>query len=224
VNIPYVLQPIVDVLSGDTLHYEVLSRPDSLDDAPSLEHYFENMTPALQLEIIRDQLQHFAVYQIPLAINVSPKLLDCPQQRHALVELIRTHDMPLLLEFTEGSPLPPEEQVNPYLRDLRAVGCQVALDDFGSGYNIDIASIQDYDFDVIKIDRSLSSRWDDPRRKPSLSLLAHLIKTLGKTAIAEGIETQAQADSLQTIGFNRQQGNYHCRPGTLQAIRPAAGI
>lgn len=222
-NINYLLQPIVDVHSGDVLHYEVLSRPKDLGGAESLEAYFETMAPATQMAIIQDQLECFAPYQIPLAINVSSSLLADPEQCFRLIELVGDHQMPVLLEFTEGTPLPPAGIVNPYFNQLRTVGCRVALDDFGAGCNQDIAGVQNYDFDVIKIDRSVSNRWNDPRRKASLSLLAQVIKMLGKTAIAEGIETQEQADSLSAMGFNQQQGYFHCRPGTMQEVRYAVG-
>ena len=222
-NISYLVQPILDVPSGDVMHYEVLSRPSDLAGADSLESFFESMSAAQQFEIIHDQLIHFAPSHLPVSVNVSGRLLHDPQMCFRLIELLGDLSMPVMLELTEGHPLPTPDVVNPYFRQLRKVGCVLALDDFGTGHSANIDTIHHYDFDVIKIDRSLSNQWQDPTRSPSLALLAQVIQMLGKTAVAEGIETHEQMQGLAKLGYPQQQGYYHGRPCPLNEALHAVG-
>lgn len=219
----YLLQPILDMHSREAVHYEVLSRPSSIGAASCLEDYFERMSAAQQLEIIHDQLLHFAPSGLPLSINVSGRLLHDSDACFRLIEILGDFSMPLMIELTEGHPLPDAAQVNPYFRQLRSVGCLLALDDFGTGHSANIDTIHHYDFDVIKIDRSLSNQWQDPTRAPSLALLAQVINMLGKTALAEGIESKDQMEGLIKLGYQQQQGYFHGRPIELNEVLHAVG-
>lgn len=208
----FLLQPIVDAESQDLLHYEVLSRPDDLSPGQSLETYFEQMGLAEQLDLIQAQLTHFVDLDTPLSVNVSSKLLFDANSCYRLIEMIGDHPKPTLLEFTEGHPLPPAADVNPFFSQLRQLGARIALDDFGTGHSTQMEIIHNYDFDVIKIDRSMVMTWNDPKRAASLQLLGRVLQMLGRVCVVEGIETVEQKLGLMKLGFNLQQGYLHGRP------------
>lgn len=214
----FLLQPIVDVRSQDILHYEVLSRPTDVDPGTSLDSYFEQMSLAEQLSLIRAQLTHFADLDIPLSINVSSRILFDSTSCYRLIEMIGDHPKPVLLEFTEGHPLPPAGDVNPYFSQLRQLGAQMALDDFGTGHSTQMDIIHNYDFDVIKIDRSMILAWDDPQRSASLRVLSRVLQMLGRVCVVEGIETSEQKLGLLNMGFNLQQGYLHGRPQAWEQL------
>lgn len=113
----------------------------------------------------------------------------------------------LHLEITEHDQLPADAGVQA-LRALAATGVQVSLDDFGTGYT-SLAYLQRYPVTVLKLDRSVTGI-DSPT-----ALLAGVVgmaTALGITVLAEGIETEEQADRLAALGVDRGQGWLFGRP------------
>ncbi|HMF75216.1 MAG TPA: EAL domain-containing protein [Bryobacteraceae bacterium] len=93
----------------------------------------------------------------------------------------------------------------------RAAGFGLALDDVGTGSN-SLQMICDFKPDYIKLDRSLTSRLDDPMRLTAVRKLTELAHEFGVAVIAEGIETPGQSDLLQSIGIHLMQGWYFGYP------------
>lgn len=94
---------------------------------------------------------------------------------------------------------------------------KVALDDFGTGFN-GMSIFADYDFDIIKIDRSLINGIQTrPQKRFILSHILDLMTALGKDHIVEGIESHGQFEQLKDIGFDVFQGYYFHRPCALEA-------
>jgi EAL domain-containing protein (putative c-di-GMP-specific phosphodiesterase class I) len=111
------------------------------------------------------------------------------------------------------------------LETLRAAGVGVAIDDFGSGYS-SIGYIRRLFVDTIKIDRSLVSDVDsDPQQHRVAAAILTLVEAFGLTAVAEGVETAAQADRLRALGCRYGQGYLWGRPvpaGVMTGLLRAA--
>jgi EAL domain-containing protein (putative c-di-GMP-specific phosphodiesterase class I) len=104
------------------------------------------------------------------------------------------------------------ENVLDQLRQLRAMGVVLVLDDFGTGSS-SLTSLTRVPFDAVKIDRSCVARMEfDAKAGAMVKSIAALGKTLNLTVTAEGVETQAQADLLIAAGCNRMQGYLYGRP------------
>ena len=104
------------------------------------------------------------------------------------------------------------------LQRLRELGIKLAMDDFGTGYS-SLGYLQKFRFDKIKIDRSFISRLgQDPNADAIVRAVVGMTEALGIRAIAEGVETTAQADMLRAHGCFEAQGYLYSRPVTAEAF------
>jgi EAL domain-containing protein (putative c-di-GMP-specific phosphodiesterase class I) len=126
----------------------------------------------------------------------------------------------LVIEVSEGSGLGRLDTAAEHLNLLRQHGVRVALDDVGSG-DAGLTRLVVLPLDVVKIDRSLIARLgvSSGRAERVIHSLLELAHALDATTIAEGVESQAQADILVDLGCRYAQGFWHSRPVHCAAIR-----
>jgi len=101
---------------------------------------------------------------------------------------------------------------------LKAAGMTIALDDFGTGYS-SLAYLSDLPFDKLKIDRSFVLTLRE--RAESAKVVAAIIglsRSLGAQVIAEGVETEGDAEALQRLGCEQAQGYLFARPMPAAAV------
>ncbi len=147
-----------------------------------------------------------------LNINISARDLREPGFAAFVGDLLREHQVPadrITLEVTETMALEAgEPMVN--LHELRALGVRVSLDDFGTGHST-LTLLHDVPVDEIKLDRSFTQSGIGGRVPVSAAVI-HLAQALGLHAVAEGVETAEQAESLLSLGYLAAQGFYFARP------------
>ncbi len=98
------------------------------------------------------------------------------------------------------------------IRQLREHGIRVAIDDFGTGYS-SLAYLEQFPIDYVKIDRRFVEQIEESDRSRSLvESMSRMVHSLGLTAVAEGVETLEQAQTLREMGFELAQGYYFARP------------
>lgn len=108
-----------------------------------------------------------------------------------------------------------EDVISRTLNALSRIGCLIDLDDFGTGFTSFI-NIRRFNVSRIKIDRSIVSQVDrDTDQFKMVSALFAFSTELGIETLAEGVETQAEAETLQTIGCQELQGYHISRPMPL---------
>jgi diguanylate cyclase (GGDEF)-like protein len=157
-----------------------------------------------------------------ISVNISNKLLNQP----ALVDELRQttrHTQPefvrLVLEITESALIEDTNTASFTLLWLRELGFDIHLDDFGTGYS-SLSHLIKLPIDSIKIDRSfvakMNSSMNDARLVRTTILMAH---ELGKTVIAEGIETKAQLTLLKEWGCDYGQGFLFSKPKDPDELR-----
>ncbi|TPG21637.1 EAL domain-containing protein [Sphingomonas koreensis] len=144
-----------------------------------------------------------------LAINVSQRQLDHADFFRRLRAAMHAAGAPahlLELELTETLAMRCSQEVIEAIAALRADGATIAIDDFGTGYS-NLARLRDLPVDRVKLDRSLIEHVAD---RAEARTIAHavigLVHGLGCEAVAEGIETEAQANVLRVIGCDVMQG------------------
>ena len=118
----------------------------------------------------------------------------------------------LILEITEGLLLHADSDVTGALGALRRAGLGIAVDDFGTGYS-SLAYLHRFDVDLLKIDQafvaSLGTSESNATLCEAIVVMAH---KLGLKVIAEGVETEAQADLLRAAHCDSMQGFLFSRP------------
>jgi EAL domain-containing protein (putative c-di-GMP-specific phosphodiesterase class I) len=123
----------------------------------------------------------------------------------------------LVTEVTEGALLDNPESVRATLERLRSAGVGAALDDFGTGYS-SLSYLHSLPLRMLKIDRAFVHELDKDGSTNSTTVVAAILAlahALNIQVIAEGIETQAQFDTLLSMGCEMGQGYLLGRPGPI---------
>jgi len=128
----------------------------------------------------------------------------------------------LELEITESSLVQDSAAARETLQALRAMHVRIALDDFGTGYS-SLAYLRIFPLDRLKIDRSFVSVLDDQDSSESHAIvrtIIHLAAALQLQTTAEGVETEAQRDTLREKGCQDMQGYLVSRPLPADKVMP----
>jgi diguanylate cyclase (GGDEF)-like protein len=161
-----------------------------------------------------------------VAVNVSVRQLLRSDFVLVVAEALRTTGLPaqrLTLEVTES--VFAEQNSAPALQallQLHAMGVQIDVDDFGTGYS-SLSRLREFPLDAVKIDRSFVQVLDGP----SCAIIEGTIlmaRRFGLLVIAEGVETQAQAAHLLSMGVDAFQGYLLGRPQDAPLIGPLVPV
>lgn len=206
-------QPYFDRAGTPKQQGELLFRP--ADGTPA-DVFFHSLPTQQQFTILEHQIALQAtinqVLGTQVSVNIHNRLVADDSTRQDFIELASRASAPVTFEFTETYPMPPALVANGLLRDLRSMGHRSALDDFGTGLN-GVSLLTDYDFDVIKVDRTFIADLDErPDRQRTLALLHDMLAILGKDHVIEGVETSEALTILADLGFTTFQGFYFGQP------------
>jgi diguanylate cyclase (GGDEF)-like protein/PAS domain S-box-containing protein len=150
-----------------------------------------------------------------MAINISLRQFDrndlFTQVQNTLAEEMIPGNA-IELEVTESLFSEDNNHHTPILVALRNLGIKVAIDDFGTGYS-SLQRLKSLPIDNVKIDKCfVDNIVDCPEDKAIVMALILLSKTFNVSLIAEGIETQEQADKLCELGCPNHQGYLYSKP------------
>ncbi len=150
-----------------------------------------------------------------ISVNVPPLLLNDPTLAAQIGEHLARRGLrasAIGLEIVETSVLETGSNVLDNLHRLRDMGVQVSIDDFGAGYS-SFGYLKRLPIQRLKIDRSLTQSIPADTNDTAIcrTILA-MTAELKLTAVAEGVETQAQADFLRANGCGIAQGYFFSRP------------
>jgi len=156
-----------------------------------------------------------------LAVNLSPRQFRQPDLVKVVAEILEESRLPpasLKLEITESSLMNNVSDVISTLQQLVALGVHLSIDDFGTGYS-SLAYLKDFPVHTLKIDRSfVRDLGHDTRCEGIVRTIVALAKTLGLSALAEGVETPYQRDQLAEMGCEFFQGFFFHRPMSLAQL------
>jgi len=223
-------QPIVSLTDGRILGVEALARwthpewgavgPDEF--IPLAEHH--GLIVELGQRVLNAAAKHATDWRsgypdaLPLGVlvNISPRQLSQPEFVDLFIGTLDRHGTrpaDIGIEITEHVLIRhDEETLVANLGRLRRLGVRFSLDDFGTGYS-SLTALQELPLSVLKIDRSfitaIRTGTDSAAITRASVSLGH---TLGLTVIAEGVETEIQADYLRRLGCDAAQGFHYHRP------------
>lgn len=115
------------------------------------------------------------------------------------------------LEFTEELLILDEVKVTKVITELQRLGVSVALDDFGTGYS-SLAYLSRFEFDKVKIDRSLVLNLNSQRGRDLFKIAVQLGKITQAEIVVEGVEQQSELDFIASLGVRYIQGFYFYSP------------
>ncbi len=216
-------QPIVDLRTGAADRAELLLRlrddhdaliaPDAFLPIAERFHLIEaidHWVVERGLELLRRTVQPAILH-----INLSATTLADPEAVGAISTLIATQaGAPgrLAFEITETAAITNMASARLLATDLAALGCQLVLDDFGSGF-ASFSYLKHLPFDAIKIDgdfvRNMTTSTPDDL---AVKAIVQMAAGLEKTVIAESIEDQATLQLVRDLGVHHRQGYYLGRP------------
>lgn len=210
----HALQPIVDVLTGEPVGVEALARFDLPPQGPAAwfaEADEVGLRSRLEVAAAATALADLSRPDLPgyLSVNLSPDVALGPDLPLLLLDLDLTR---VVLEITEHAPVDDYDLLVAVLAPYRAAGLRLAIDDAGAGF-ASFRHILRLSPDFIKIDLSLVRDIDhDPVRQALTRSLVAFADSIGATLVAEGVEVQAELDTLVALGVRLMQGYLLCRP------------
>ena len=150
-----------------------------------------------------------------MAVNLSPRQFDRADVCDRIQAILEETGLPpqhLEIEITETALMEQGRNATRKLDALKALGVKIAVDDFGTGHS-SLAYLKRFRIDKLKLDRSFII--DIPADPTSMEIAAAVIRlgqSLGLEVLAEGVETEAQADFLTLAGCPSAQGYLFAKP------------
>lgn len=159
--------------------------------------------------------------ELKLSVNISPAQFRDPAFESKVADVLTTCRFPaarLQLEVTETYVLEKPERAFSAIFNLKTLGVALALDDFGTGYS-SIGYLRRFNFDTIKIDKSLAGLVDSDEQAAALvSGTIHIASALGIAVVAEGVENEQQMTMLRLAGCDWLQGFLFSEPVPLAEL------
>jgi diguanylate cyclase (GGDEF)-like protein len=220
-------QPIVNLRTGAVVQEELLVR--MRDDDGGLIAPGAFLPTAERFGLIEDidcwtlgrALELTAVGR-SVAVNISARSMQNARVIEVIEDRASTGVDPSLvtIEITETSAISNIDLARDLAQRLSALGCSLALDDFGSGFG-SFTYLKHLPFDAIKIDRAFVGELAHSRSdQQMIKAMVEIARYAGQRIVAEGIEDAATLDVLRRLGVDYGQGYYLRRPGPLGDRQP----
>lgn len=219
-------QPKVDLSNGEIAGVEALLRwdhprlgkvaPDEFILAAEQTGLMRSLTRfALERALRQWQIWHDHGLVVNIAVNLSRRSLLDPNFVDDVMAILAIHRVPhehLQLEITESSIMADPVRAAEVCHRLNALGIGLSLDDFGAGYS-SLGYLKRLPVQEIKIDKSfILGMTEDDNDEVIVRSTIDLARNLGLRVVAEGVETRAVWDSLQSLGCDQAQGYFLGRP------------
>jgi PAS domain S-box-containing protein len=216
-------QPLVDLRSGKLTGFEVLARWQHPTLGLILPKNFISLAEGngligeLTQQVFRKAFLSAPILPAPLtlSLNISPVQMRYVSLAAQIREAAESTGFALdrvTIEITESALIDNLQCAQTIAGQLKDMGCRLALDDFGTGYS-SLAHLQALRFDELKVDRSFIRSVTAVRESRKIvAAIIGLGHSLGLITVAEGVETEDQADMLLCLGCELGQGWLYGRP------------
>ncbi|GEO83926.1 MULTISPECIES: putative bifunctional diguanylate cyclase/phosphodiesterase [Alphaproteobacteria] len=179
--------------------------------------------------VLREACREASTWRRPLrlAVNVAPQQLAKGNLPRLVEEVLADSGLApqrLELEITESGIIADQQNALQIIRQLKALGVKVAMDDYGTGYS-SLSTLQLFPFDKIKIDRAFIDQVATNRQSAAIvhSTLI-LAASLDIPVLAEGVESAEQIEFLIGAGCERVQGFYYGKPLSRAQLDACIGL
>ena len=225
-NIVPFYQPKIDITTATLYGSESLVRwflnsKEQLSPGefiPILEEY--NLIKELDFYMLEKVCKHISlqlqngIQPVPVSVNFSRYNLLDEYFEQRIINIINKYNINhslIEIEITESGLINNIERINYFVTKMHSEGFKISIDDYGTGYS-SLKLLEKTNFDIVKMDKTFA---DDIGTQNGDIVFTHtieMLKSLGKSTICEGIETQEQIEFLKNIGIKYVQGYYYDRP------------
>jgi len=222
-----VYQPQVSLQTGKITGVEALLRCNDEQLAETSTEYIISIAEKSSLiielgkkvmELVCEQIAYWNTLGSPkfiVAVNLSRRQLSDRHLVPMIEEVITRYGVDvsqLEFEITESSLLYSHDLARENVHRLREMGFCFSIDDFGTGYS-SLSNLRYFSLDKLKIDRSFITEIQENRHDQIIvEATINMGKSLGLTVLAEGVETEEQAEILREFGCDEIQGYFYSRP------------
>ncbi|MEI8083343.1 MAG: EAL domain-containing protein, partial [Actinomycetes bacterium] len=219
-------QPVVEPQTGQIASAEALVRLRKHDDSILFPDTFIDIAESSGLiNQLGDRVLQLALewlvrqqnwpQQPQVAVNVSVRQLENPDFSEHVLDLLRQFELTpnrLIVEVTERVFISAASTATNTLNELHSSGVRIAIDDFGTGYS-SLTALRWMPADIVKVDRSFTANMlSEPDDYAIVAAVIEVARALGRTVVAEGVETSDQAQALVALGCTLLQGYHFGRP------------
>ncbi len=224
-------QPIVSLSRRNVVSLELLCRwkhperglltPDKFIALAEDSGLIGPLTLSLLNQACQDMLSFPPSWR--LSFNVAPQQIQDENLVPQLLAVLKDNHVPphrLDVELTETALVNDTARARAVILALKRAGMTVTLDDFGTGYS-NLSYLSELTFDKIKIDRSFVQKLKTDQQSSTkiIEAIIGLSRSLGADNVAEGVETEEQADMLQKLGCRNGQGYLFGRPVRAEELQ-----
>ena len=224
-------QPIRDLSSNTTSHYELLLRlvyRDGIATPDSFIPIAEKSDFIRQIDrwVVEQAIRHIAKHRdtgrnLMLNVNVSGKSLRDNELVALISGQLQTASIEpcnLVLEVTETAATEDMDHAKTFVRAVKALGCRVALDDFGVGFS-SFSQLKHLPVDMLKIDGSfIRNLVHSPTDQALVRAMVDVARSLSMTTTAEYVGGPAAVDLLRKLGVDFAQGYHIGEPQDVSQI------
>jgi EAL domain-containing protein (putative c-di-GMP-specific phosphodiesterase class I) len=218
-------QPIIDLINGSLLGYEVLARSKVIG-LESCGAMFD-VAGRLNMEVELSRMLRWEGVRVAMTLPDSPKIFvnthPLELQREGLLNSMimarqLTSQAQLVLEIHESA-ISDAKQMRELKEKLRDLCVELAFDDFGAGQTR-LSELTEARPDYLKFDMSLIRNIDEagPERQKLVQSLVAVTLDLGIIPLAEGIETESESEVCRQLGFTLAQGYHFGRPSPASSF------
>jgi len=219
-------QPIVSLVQKDIIGYEALIRGPSDSPLHSPFNLFStaerfNLSTTLEFTCRKLSIQSYARLNLnkKLFINVSPSVLLQPDFKNGMtLKFLKEFGLDprsVVIELTENQPTNDYPVMRDAVAHYRNMGFEIALDDLGAGYS-GLRLWSELLPDYVKIDKHfIQGIHEDPIKLNFVRSIQNIANSLNCKIIAEGVETQNELKTIESLGITHAQGYYFARPAVI---------
>ena len=159
---------------------------------------------------------NMGIVPVRVSTNFSKLHLHDVDFADKIIEIINKHGVDpsyVEVELTESSGYEDYEALAEFVRKMKKFGVSTSIDDFGTGYS-SLNLLKDLDVDIIKLDKSFLDNLGDKKKSDEVVIrnIVNMVNELDMKVVAEGVETNIQADLLEDFQCSMAQGYLFDKP------------
>lgn len=218
--IPY-FQPIIDIESGETLKYEALARLQIKEGETITPYHFieaakqAKLSGVITTRILKRTLEIAKKTGATFSVNLSAEDITNELDQERIFSLLEEYEdvsSKIIFEILETEEIEDYEIISDFIRRAKRFGCQISIDDFGSGYS-NFEKLLQLDIDVIKIDGSLIKDVDhNTHAELVVRTIVDFAKGAGLETVAEFVHSRAVLEKVKKLDIDYAQGFYLGEP------------